>query len=199
MHVITYIHTIMNPTFTTRINHELKVFKQAYESSKDVKFRVHIEDKIWYILMENFPLASPYDTSTTDEPNDISPFHGGQYLFKIIMTDFPFKAPNFQFMTPNGRFLLNINICMTGITTFYGSDWRPSNNIHSVCVNFAQYFVDYKNPDSYVHDGHYDYNSSKKMPSKLKQSPELYARLAAESAEYNRTNFADIMAKFDTV
>ena len=74
-----------------------------------------LEDNIFEWHFTIFP---PADTD----------FAGGRFHGKIMLpTDYPFKAPDIYFFTPNGRFELNKKICLS-VTGYHQETWSPSWN-----------------------------------------------------------------------
>lgn len=52
-------------------------------------------------------------------------YEGGMYAGKILFpTEYPFKAPDFMMLTPNGRFKINEKICLT-FTGYHQESWSP--------------------------------------------------------------------------
>lgn len=53
------------------------------------------------------------------------PYTGGVYMGQFkFPKEYPFKAPAFQFLTPNGRFEVGMSIC-TSFSLFHGESWSP--------------------------------------------------------------------------
>jgi ubiquitin-protein ligase len=52
-------------------------------------------------------------------------YEGGVYAGKILFPpEYPFKAPDFMMLTPNGRFKINERICLT-FTGYHQETWSP--------------------------------------------------------------------------
>lgn len=65
-------------------------------------------------------------------PPEGTDFEGGRFHGKITLpTDYPFKAPDITFFTPNGRFEVNKKICLS-ITAYHQETWSPSWNIRTI-------------------------------------------------------------------
>jgi ubiquitin-conjugating enzyme E2 J2 len=88
--------------------------------------------RIWYFLFYNM----------TDE------YKGGQYLGKIVFDNqYPFKAPTIEFLTPNGRFDVNIKICTT-FTHFHPEEWTPEWSVGSLLVGLMSFMYEPANNNS---------------------------------------------------
>ena len=58
-----------------------------------------------------------------------SVYENGEYIGKIVHnTEYPFKAPDYYILTPNGRFDINKKICLTN-SSYHQSDWVASWNL----------------------------------------------------------------------
>ena len=58
-------------------------------------------------------------------------FAGGLYHGRIILpANYPFRPPEFLFLTPNGRFQTNLKICLS-ISSSHPEQWQPSWNIRT--------------------------------------------------------------------
>ena len=67
-----------------------------------------------------FPLSSSSD------------FAGGRYHGRMFLpTEYPFKAPDIMFYTPNGRFEVGKKICLS-VTAFHQESWSPSWNVRTM-------------------------------------------------------------------
>eukprot|EP01133_Synstelium_polycarpum_P003794 gene3794-4375_t len=61
-------------------------------------------------------------------------FEGGIYHGRIILPpDYPFKPPNIVLLTPNGRFEVDVKICLS-ISAHHPETWQPSWSIRTVLV-----------------------------------------------------------------
>jgi len=53
-------------------------------------------------------------------------FEGGVYHGKILLpSEYPYKPPDFVFLTPNGRFSCGEKICLT-VSAYHPEHWQPS-------------------------------------------------------------------------
>lgn len=69
---------------------------------------------------------NPYEFHFTVKGMDDSSFHGGYYHGVIkLPKDYPFKAPDIIFHTPNGKFEPNKAICLN-YTSYHNETWTPN-------------------------------------------------------------------------
>lgn len=114
-----------------RINKEIIMYK-----NEDFKFPNLIlrpdESNIlrWYFIV--------YDLSDTS-------FENGVYFGKVnLPNEYPLKAPDFYFMTPNGRFETNTKICTT-FSSFHQETYTSTWNILTMMEGMISYMTD-QNP-----------------------------------------------------
>jgi ubiquitin-protein ligase len=140
-------------------------------------------------LLKNDPLE--YIEAIPDETNilvwyflvkgpEFSDFKDGYYLGKIMHSpEYPFKAPDFMMLTPNGRFTNNKKICLSN-SSYHSNEWSAMWNIKSILTGFLSIMLDdVENGISHIHDS--------------KQSREIMAK---NSVEYNKENHMDIFKRF---
>lgn len=61
-----------------------------------------------------------------------TPFEEGLYHGKILFpTDYPIKPPDIFFLTPNGRFEVNKQICLN-TTSYHPESWQPSWDVRTL-------------------------------------------------------------------
>ena len=81
---------------------------------------------IWYAKIKNL----------SDE------YKGGEYLLKITFPEeYPFKAPDYQMMTPSGRFDINSKLCFSN-TGFHGETWSAMWGIDQILMGLVSYFYE---------------------------------------------------------
>lgn len=120
---------------------------------------------VWYFLIKG-----PPDTD----------YVGGWYLGKIMHNpDYPAKPPNYMMLTPNGRFNINGNICMTN-TGYHVSDWSPLWNIVTMLMGFLSVMTSDK--DTGVNH--------------IKSSKKDRKTYADASIEYNKKHYFNIFTRF---
>jgi ubiquitin-conjugating enzyme E2 J2 len=103
-----------------------------------------------------------------------SPFNKGEYMCKLIHNpSYPLKAPDYHVLTPNGRFEINRNICLTN-SAFHQGDWAPAAwNLLTLLNGFYSIWHS-TSPEDKVGIGH------------LKKEPDDIIKIASESKEYNK-------------
>ncbi|XP_051912330.1 uncharacterized protein LOC127594508 [Hippocampus zosterae] len=70
------------------------------------------------------------------------PFTGGFYHGVVIVPEeYPFKPPNIQYKTPNGRFKTNYNVCMS-FTTHHPESWNQNWNIGMMLTGLISFMFD---------------------------------------------------------
>ncbi|KAJ2076586.1 Ubiquitin-conjugating enzyme E2 6, partial [Coemansia sp. RSA 988] len=76
------------------------------------------------ILEWHFIITGPPET----------PYEGGQYHGKITFPkEYPFKPPALRFITPNGRFDTNMDIC-TSMSNYHPQSWNPSWSVATIAT-----------------------------------------------------------------
>jgi len=109
-----------------------------------------------------------------------SDFNGGYYLGKIMHNpEYPFKAPDFMMLTPNGRFMDNKKICLSN-SGYHSSEWSAMWNVKSILTGFLSIMLDDKEHGiSHIHE-----------------SKTVRTKLALDSISYNKKYHMDIIKKF---
>lgn len=69
---------------------------------------------------------------------DYKPFIG-EYIVKIIIDDWPNKAPVWTMITPNGRFDVNKTLCLGGLSHYHSDEWTKIP-LSTLLVSFMAYF-----------------------------------------------------------
>jgi ubiquitin-conjugating enzyme E2 J1 len=68
-------------------------------------------------------------------------FKGGRYHGRIIFpSDYPFKPPDFMFLTPNGRFEVGKKICLN-ISGYHTETWRPVWGVRTALIAIISFFL----------------------------------------------------------
>lgn len=126
----------MNSSFIKRVNKEITMYAKEGFSFPNLLLQPTDTLDIWYFLI--------HDLKDTDYEN-------GMYLGKIMLPPkYPFKAPDFMFLTETGRFEINKKICTT-FTGFHNDQYSPSWNIASMCCGLISFMTD--PPDTGDSDG----------------------------------------------
>lgn len=117
----------MSNTFSKRIHKEIQLYKKENFIFPNLIVQPSEDLHLWYFII--------YDLKDTDYENGI-------YLGKVTLpTNYPFKAPDFIFLTENGRFELNRRIC-TSFTGFHQDTYSASWNVVSLCSALISFMTD---------------------------------------------------------
>ncbi len=119
---------------------------------------------VWYIKIYNLD----------------GPYTGGEYILKLDFPEnYPFRAPNFVMLTPNGKFEINCELCFSN-SSYHQDEWSSLWNLNSLIVGFISMFND--NRTSGV--GHINRLEHEKIA------------LASISMDYNEKSLKKIMELF---
>lgn len=161
----------MSSSFNKRLAKEIQLYQKDNFQFPNLIIKPTDNLTIWYFIV--------YDLKETD-------YEGGVYLGKVILPPkYPFKAPDFQFLTPSGRFEINKKLC-TSFTGYHPELYSPSWNIASMCAGLISFMTD----------------STDKLESKgiggMDTSSETKKQIAEESRDYikNNQNILDIFEKY---
>ncbi|KAJ2001042.1 Ubiquitin-conjugating enzyme E2 6 [Coemansia thaxteri] len=84
------------------------------------------------ILEWHYVLRGPPDT----------PYAGGEYHGRVkFPSDYPYKPPAIQMITPSGRFQTNTNICMS-MSNFHPSTWNPAWSVATILTGTLSFMVE---------------------------------------------------------
>lgn len=117
-----------------------------------------------------------------------TPYEGGAYLGKIVHShEYPFKAPDYYVLTPNGRFNVNNKICLTN-SAFHQEHWAPAAwNLVSILEGFSSVW-------------HSEFKEDKIGISHITNVPESkLKKMADDSVKYNMTHLSNIYNQFPKV
>jgi ubiquitin-protein ligase len=107
-------------------------------------------------------------------------FLGGEYILNIKLSPrYPFEAPDFYLLTPNGRFETNQKLCFSN-SSFHQESWSPIWNIKSLMLGFLSVFLE----KSSTGVGH------------MLSTNEVKIQFACKSKQYNAEQHASIMELF---
>lgn len=121
---------------------------------------------IWYFMVKG--------------PKD-SHYANGHYIGKIMHSpDYPFKAPDFMMLTPNGRFATEKKICLTN-SGYHSESWSAIWNIRSIMLGFISIMMD----------------DSTGGISHIKRSKEERLEMAKASASYNIKYYGKVYGLFE--
>ena len=73
------------------------------------------------------------------------PYKGGVYHGKLVFpSEYPMKPPKVMMLTPNGRFEVNTQICMS-FTNFHVETWNPLWNIENMLIGLISFMFTSEN------------------------------------------------------
>ena len=117
----------MSNSFNKRLNKEIQLYEKDNFKFPNLIIKPSDDLYIWHFVI--------YDLKETDYSN-------GVYLGKVrLPPKYPFKPPDFQFLTPSGRFKINTKIC-TSFTGYHEELYSPSWNIASMCAGLVSFMTD---------------------------------------------------------
>lgn len=123
---------------------------------------------IWYFIV--------YDLKDT-------PYEGGFYFGKVVLPrEYPLKAPDFIFYTPNGRFETNKKICTT-FSSYHQDTYTSTWNI----LTMMEGLISFMTEDNTVGVGSINTSDIEKK------------RLAQESMTWNNNNNNEFMENFNSM
>jgi ubiquitin-protein ligase len=139
-----------------RINMEIKEIKKNI----DTNFKISVSESNimdWYILYSNI---------------DDERFKDGQYILHIKLHEgYPFKAPEFKWLTPNGRFEIATKICYN-ISTYHEAEWNPLWRMRTIIIGILSMLLD---------------NNTNGIGHIMNTNLEKFKKYASESKEYNKS------------
>jgi len=115
-----------NSTNVGRIMKEIEDLKTKPEDYFSISVsETNIMD--WYIKYKNLS-----DSRFTD----------GEYILHIKLHEgYPFKAPDFKWLTPNGRFETNTKICYN-ISSYHEGEWNPLWRMRTIIIGILSMFLE---------------------------------------------------------
>lgn len=124
----------MSSVFNKRLSKEIQLYKSTNFIFPNLILQPTDDLSLWYFVVYNLK-----DTE----------YENGIYLGKVrLPPKYPFKAPDFQFLTPSGRFEINTRLC-TSFTGYHQELYSPSWNIASMCAGLISFMTDSTdNPES---------------------------------------------------
>lgn len=111
-----------------RLNREILLYKQEDFKFPNLILRYNEDDLLnWYFIV--------YDLKDT-------PYENGVYFGKIkLPNEYPLKAPDFYFITPNGRFDTNKKICTT-FSSFHQETYTSTWNILTMMEGMISFMTE---------------------------------------------------------
>ena len=121
------------------------------------------------------------DKQDPRQPATSGHYEGGYYICKIIIpVNYPDRACDYMMMTPNGRFEIGRNICMSNTA------YHPElGSIAWTLLLMTNGFISMFNSDCDSGLGH------------IKRTKHERQSLASQSIQYNLTNYGNIFTRFD--
>lgn len=111
-----------------------------------------------------------------------SHYYGGKFIGKITHSKkYPVEPPSYQMLTPNGRFEVNKDICLTN-SNYHKGEWSSTWNIKTILIAFNSIF----------------YADDTTGISHILKTEAERNKFSIESDEYNKKNHMDIYSKFLT-
>jgi ubiquitin-protein ligase len=108
-------------------------------------------------------------------------FVGGEYIVNIRLSPrYPFEAPDFFMLTPNGRFDVMKKLCFSNSSYHQKDGWSPMWTMRTIIMGFVSFFLEKTSTGI----GH------------IETTDEVKRSLAAASVEHNSTRHAMIMRLF---
>lgn len=72
-----------------------------------------------------------------------TPFESGEYVMQMnLPPEYPFKAPQLKFLTPNGRFTVNKSVCIAGVSAHHESEWSCQQNIMTMLIGVISFMTE---------------------------------------------------------
>lgn len=112
-----------------RLHKELKEIKDLNNSEEFLPFTIypHPESFLTWHFTLNGPTPGPYSS--------------GRYHGKLeFPADYPFSPPSLFFLTPNGRFEVNVKVCLS-VTGFHPEAWQPAWSTRTMLTALREHFL----------------------------------------------------------
>lgn len=70
-----------------------------------------------------------------------TPYEGGFYHGKLVFPmEFPFQPPSIYMTTPNGRFKVNMRLCLS-ISDYHPDTWNPAWSVSTILTGLLSFMV----------------------------------------------------------
>ena len=117
----------MSTLFFKRLRKEIQLYEKDNFIMPNLILKPTDNLGVWYFVV--------YDLKDTE-------YEGGIYLGKVLITSkYPFAPPDFQFLTPSGRFDINKKLC-TSFTGYHTELYSASWNISAMCCGLISFMTD---------------------------------------------------------
>lgn len=151
----------MSTLFFKRLRKECQLYQKDNFMLPNLILKPTDDLSIWYFLV--------HDLKDTE-------YEGGIYLGKVIVPQkYPLAPPDFQFLTPSGRFDINKKLC-TSFTSYHKDMYSASWNIAAMCHGIISFMTD-----------NYNRVESKGIGG-IDSTPEYKKQVAKESRNYIKNN-----------
>jgi len=156
---------------TTNTGRIIKEIKEV-STNPEKYFKIYVsEDNImdWYIMYYNI-----------DDPR----FKDGSYILHIKLPEgYPFQAPDFRWLTPNGRFEVNKKICYN-ISSYHNEQWNALWRMRTIIIGIFSMLLDTNTTGI----GHIQNTTN-----------DLYSKFAFESIKINKDLVKKYHLNFDKI
>lgn len=154
----------LNPLCLKRLAGDYKLIRKNPHTYIDIALD-ESNMLVWYFLIKG---------------PEFSDYNNGYYIGKIMHSqNYPFSAPDFVMLTPNGRFSIGTKICLSN-SSYHPDEWSSMWNVHTILTGFLSIMLDDKDDGlSHIHC-----------------SKEDRLQFAKDSCEYNKKHYSDIITKF---
>ncbi|KAI9199807.1 ubiquitin-conjugating enzyme/RWD-like protein [Polychytrium aggregatum] len=99
-----------------------------------------------------------------------SPYEGEYHGKLIFPSDYPFKPPAIKMVTPNGRFEVNMKLCLS-MSDYHPSTWNPAWSVSTILTGLLSFMLE-----------------NESTTGSIRTTAEEKRRLAKSSHAFNRAN-----------
>lgn len=151
----------MSTLYFKRLHKEIQLYQKDNFIFPNLILKPSEDIGIWYFIVYNLK-----DTE----------YEGGVYLGKVLISPkYPLSPPDFNFLTPSGRFDINKKLC-TSFTSYHKDMYSASWNLSAMCCGLISFMTD----------------DESKVESKgiggISSTPEYKKQIAKESRNYIKNN-----------
>ena len=114
---------------------DTRLSKRILNEIKNLKTKP--SDFIYATALEN----NIYEWHFTLKGMEGSCYENGLYHGVVILpNEYPMKGPDIRFLTKNGRFEVNKNICLS-VTSYHPESWSPLWKVRNVLESLNSFFI----------------------------------------------------------
>jgi ubiquitin-protein ligase len=151
----------MSTLFFKRLGKEIQLYQKDNFIFPNLILKPTDELSVWYFIV--------YDLKDTE-------YEEGIYLGKVLIpAKYPLSPPDFQFLTPSGRFDINKKLC-TSFSGYHKELYSASWNISAMCCGLISFLTDDSSKEA-----------SKGIGS-INSTSEYKKKIAKESRDYIKNN-----------